>query len=197
MTLLEILVKELPWKGGWPVGVNYIAQDSDWSIYGFEERPELEDGHEWLDGTSGGWLLKVGILAESSDKSTSVITRKQYEAALDDSKKMAWNGEGLPPVGCECEWEDKTGWFPVKIKYLSEWVIVFSGLTMDGEEVDIAKNLYADDVKFRPIRSEEERKRDESLAGLKKSLGHASDLFDVMRIYSAIAAGKIPHVKIV
>ncbi|MCK1065026.1 hypothetical protein [Pluralibacter gergoviae] len=199
MTLLEILVKELPWKGGWPVGACLAVQDADSQLC-FSSTADVRlcsDGTDWTGGKwYGSWSNEfIDTLAE--DRQWAIITREQYEAALADSKKMAWNGEGLPPVGCECEWEDKTGWFPVKIKYLSEWVIVFSGLTMDGEEVDIAKNLYADDVKFRPIRSEEERKRDESLAGLKKSLGHASDLFDVMRIYSAIAAGKIPHVKIV
>lgn len=177
MTLLEILVKELPGLGGWP-------KDSDDELTISDRLPKIY------------WNFYETYKAAYTNAKERV-TREQYEAALAESKRVAWNGEGLPPVGCECEWEDKTGWFPVKIKYLSEWVIVFSGLTMDGEEVDIAKNLYADDVKFRPIRSEEERKRDESLAGLKKSLGHASDLFDVMRIYSAIAAGKIPHVKIV
>ncbi|KMK10082.1 hypothetical protein ABW09_19075, partial [Pluralibacter gergoviae] len=82
-----------------------------------------------------------------------------------------------------------------------EWVIVFSGLTPDGEEVEIAKNIYADNVTFRPIRSEEERKRDEILASIENYLVAAyadnSAKTTEEHLYDAIAAGKIPHIKIV
>ncbi|KMK18933.1 hypothetical protein ABW09_05980, partial [Pluralibacter gergoviae] len=77
-----------------------------------------------------------------------------------------------------------------------EWVIVFSGLTPDGEEVEIAKNIYADNVTFRPIRSEEERKRDEAIKRLAKIIAEP-DTHNASIIYKAIAAGEIPHVKIV
>lgn len=207
MTLLEILVKELPGKGGWPVGANYIAQDSDLSIYGFEERPELEDGHEWLDGTGGGFLLKVGTLSESSDKSTSIITREQYEAALDESKKVAWNGEGLPPVGINCKaffaTDDNPVWYSFVTKFIgNDYVVAMVGM----EEICYGKEYISSPaVKFRPIRSEEERKREDStkemnkewrlVAGMEDEKGKLLSIYDV--IYDAIAAGKIPHVKIV
>ncbi|KOQ93309.1 hypothetical protein [Pluralibacter gergoviae] len=210
MTLLEILVKELPGKGGWPVGANYIAQDSDCSIYGFEEKPDLEDGHEWLDGTGGGWLLKVGILAESSDKSTSVITREQYEAALAESKKVAWSGEGLPPVGSrvEVKAEDEDwGWTQIDVVYVHNGEII--GIIRHESEYlnDRLEKFSAgyNGAVFRPIRSEEERKRDEAVEALLGAYFNAppydepneADRSGMSEVYSSIAAGKIPHIKIV
>ncbi|MGK8932036.1 hypothetical protein ACRS85_03935 [Pluralibacter gergoviae] len=203
MTLLEILVKELPGKGGWPDGAILAVQDVDSQLC-FSSTTDVHlssDGDDWFGGEwSGKWSNEfIDILAE--DRKVAIITREQYEAALAESKKAAWSGEGLPPVGCECEWRDRTGWLPVTIKYLSEWVIVFSGLTPDGEEVDIAKNLYADDVTFRPIRSEEERKRDEITEAIELCIMFAyadnSDKTTEDHLYDAIAAGEIPHVKIV
>ncbi|HID4130816.1 TPA: hypothetical protein ACXE8V_001117 [Pluralibacter gergoviae] len=185
MTLLEILVKELPGKGGWPAGTDRAIQTEDTYI----RFPDVGSYYDFLPNFT------------ATDQKTAIITREQYEAALAESKKVAWDGDGLPPVGCECEWKDRTGWVTVTIKYLSEWVIVFSGLTPDGEEVEIAKNIYGDDVKFRPILSEGERKREEScdrIYGAMTSVereGNRSDMAEA--IYDAIAAGKIPHVKIV
>ncbi|KMK11015.1 hypothetical protein ABW09_24905, partial [Pluralibacter gergoviae] len=151
MTLLEILVKELPGRGGWPIGVDAIEMHGGGYIF--------FDGYRAPDSfvisqCSDGWNRGMEVTYSNE------VTREQYETALAESNVVAWSGEGLPPVGCECEWDDRTVWLPVTIKYLSEWVIVFSGLTPDGEEVEIAKNIYADNVTFRPIRSEEERKRD-------------------------------------
>lgn len=197
MTLLEILVKELPGKGGWPVGANYIAQDSDCSIYGFEERPELEDGHEWMDGTDGGFLLKVGTLAESSDKSTSIITRKQYEAALAESNNVAWNGDGLPPVGCDCQYSLSGGstWWNCKIEYIvGTQGVVMSCDVFEGVQY-VSYSGYPSLV-FRPIRSEEERKRDEAIKKLARVMAEP-DTHNAKIVYHAIAAGDIPHIKIV
>ena len=190
MTLLEILVKELPGKGGWPKGANYLAQDSDWSIYGFEKEPTLEYGHEWLDGTDGGFRLNVGLLPEASDKSTSIINREQYKAALAERKKVAWDGEGLPPVGCECEIKRVADWMQVTIQYVSCSFTVFK--TLGGTE-----DCYqTHSLQFRPLRSEEERKRDKAIKQLARVMAEP-DTHNASIVYQAIAAGKIPHVKIV
>lgn len=185
MTLLEILVKELPGKGGWP-------KDSDDELTLGIELPKIH------------WHLFEEY--KSAYMGNELVTRDQYEAALTESKNVAWNGKGLPPVGCVCEWEDNTGWTPVTIKYLSDWVVVFSGKCSSGEDVEIAKKLYIDDVKFRPLRSEEERKRDE----LTQSILDVLDDYDFEMVHvlsekksvavdiaERIAAGEIPHVKIV
>lgn len=67
----------------------------------------------------------------------------------------AWDGEGLPPVGCECEvdWTCSGDWREVAIIHYSVgkiWV-----RHKGGDEI------IWEDASFRPIRSEEDRAIDQ------------------------------------
>ena len=185
MKLIELLVQELPKHGGWPEGVALIDQARDGMIFDPTDpvMPYLFDSHMFE-------------LAEDWD--VTQVTREQYEAALAASQPQ-WNGEGLPPVGTICMANLTNGWTDVKVAYIGEeygWreALVF--------EVKSTKPAWADE--FRPIRSEADKKRDE--AGL--ALYHAinwnaegeiaspSRMEDYKKAYDAIAAGKIPGVKI-
>lgn len=104
-----------------------------------------------------------------------------------------WNGEGLPPVGCECEFiSNDTSWGAVVV------------IRMDGDKVVIkpsGETYYgitpSEKQVFRPIRSEADRKRDESLRVIYEILdAGTSTKQDAADIYDAIAAGKIPGVKL-
>lgn len=108
---------------------------------------------------------------------------------------------GLPPVGCECEWRDaNVGWLPVTIKYISEQIVVMASPTnICGvhELTEIAKDIICDKPQFRPLRSEADKKRDAAkheIAELCSS--SASNCHSAELIYDAIAAGKIPGVKL-
>lgn len=79
---------------------------------------------------------------------------------------IEWNGEGLPPVGCECEREVPRGWSRCKINYVSSALIVYQMLETGNE---YASTLSA--FRFRPIRSEAERERDEKIACLDNFIG--------------------------
>ena len=125
------------------------------------------------------------------------VTREQYEAALALAQQSVWSGEGLPPVGCECEYQDSntSKWYPVTIKYISEQLVVICGVTNilgEKQDTEIAKDIICDKPQFRPIRTEAERKREEIINALTDYTlrGEAGD------IYWAIAAGKIPGVKL-
>ncbi|KAA6001448.1 hypothetical protein [Pantoea sp. M_5] len=74
---------------------------------------------------------------------------------------IEWNGEGLPPVGCECEREVPGGWSRCRINYASSALIVYQMLDTGNE---YASTLSA--FKFRPIRTEAQRKRDDRIASL-------------------------------
>ncbi|HHL2824713.1 TPA: hypothetical protein ACQ431_002942 [Citrobacter murliniae] len=122
--------------------------------------------------------------------------------------ESSWNGEGLPPVGCECEWLHsltKGLWTKVKIMYLSEWVIVMRSIEQNaGNGVDISRDLIMDNMpQFRPIRSEADKKRDECIVKLTDAIcgeipdtGMATAAMFATRVYDAISAGKIPHIRI-
>lgn len=108
-----------------------------------------------------------------------------------------WNGDGLPPVGCECEFMKHTldampNWRRGIIKYVSEYTVVIVEALSPGEFVAHPRTCDS-----RPIRSESDRKRDAAknaiaeLCRSSASNGHSADL-----IYDAIAAGEIPGVKL-
>lgn len=210
MTLLELLVKELHKRGGWPDGAEAVVQDADdMEFYFYTGWPVENTGKSWwfkdqVDGSS--WIFYEGKFEVADDHDTSTVTRDQYQSALAASKKVEWDGVGLPHAGCECEWQDKNTkkWQPVTVVYASEWVTVVREINKEkGDDlVEVAIENYGDESrrKFRPLSTEAERKRDESAKAMAR---HANDdenrgfdagLRNCLSIYDAIAAGKIPGV---
>lgn len=284
MKLIDILVEELPKRGGWPEGVVAITQDSDKAINNYKTVDGLETNENGTWRYSSAWegfsLLASDAPFLASDYDTAIITREQYEAALAAKKEgwiewgggecpvekgtlvdvklrcgsvtrqrsgesldwqhdgkyelgaiiayrlhqpqqvaqtdaeqevdlnecigqapvTTWSGEGLPPVGCECEAK-------FRHRNSAEWMY-FRCVAVDcdvafGWAGKDAVALEWESYQFRPIRSEEERKREEAAQALcdagggngkvDEKAGYGSCWFDV---YDAIAAGKIPGVKL-
>lgn len=79
-----------------------------------------------------------------------------------------WNGEGLPPVGVECEIKRVADWFPVTIKFISGYYTVI--LTRGGAEDAFQTSA----LQFRPIpsRSPEDVVRDEAIEAM-RDVGYA------------------------
>lgn len=189
MKLIDLLVQELPKRGGWPEGVDSIHQDHDGEIYA------------WT-GSSAKFLFRTGIIADNcrpyglDESIENMVTRNQYKSVLALSQKPAWNGEGVPPVGCECEYiSNGTSWGKVKV------------IGLDGEKIVIRPSgeiYYAitpsnKDV-FIPFRTEAERKHEavlESICAVLEMVAQDYKREDEAKlIYEAIAAGKIPGVKL-
>lgn len=90
-TLLQILVEELPKRGGWPEGVAAMAQDADGAVQNYRDTKDIIIDGEYARGTSRiSYSYSIGIdeVAEASDRLTAIITRDQYEAALAASKEL-------------------------------------------------------------------------------------------------------------
>ena len=216
MKLIDILVQELPKRGGWPAEAIFAMQDSDglvkFSRSGEKIYHDYSDGHEWCSEGGYDWI-RDGVPFEgnfrtqvSQDNVTAFISREKYEAALSASKPE-WDGEGLPLVGCRVEVKAddfEGGWLVIDVVYVH-----------NGEVVGIVRseNEYLNDrlekfsagynrAEFRPIRSEADKKRDEAAKGLIEYLDKETDIDnvfsikDVIGFYDAIAAGKIPHIRI-
>ncbi|UTC25996.1 hypothetical protein [Phage vB_KsaM-C1] len=183
MKLIDLLVQELPKHGGWPDGAAKAVS------YSF-----IPGVHYW-----GGDGFRVGYndLITHALGEEEEVTREQYEAA---AQQPVWDGEGLPPVGCECEVRYRHGgtdWG--KFKCLA----VDKGITFgwcDDEPVTLPDDCY----EFRPIRSEADKKRDAAcdsmrkwwreVAGQRREDGSLIDIYSC--IYHAIATGKIPGIKL-
>ena len=206
MKLIDLLVQELPKRGGWPDGaVECCRHYGTNSIVFYDETGNWDDDCYLKYGKD---FAKDCIYEETSESHRlQSISRSEYEVAIAASQKPAWNGEGVPPVGCECEWQDKNikQWQPVKVVYASEWVTVVREINKErGDDlVEVAIENYGDDsrLKFRPLRTEAERKRDAAIEEMIKiATIHTTKSLSLdlalNSVYNAIAAGKIPGVKL-
>ena len=130
-------------------------------------------------------------------------SEEDLNECIGQAPTAAWTGGGLPPVGCECQYRkhkksEQSEWFNGVVKYASEFTVVIQPVCYPGETVGHPANF-----EFRPARSEADRKRHEAAQALcdagggfgkvDEKSGYGSSWFDV---YDAIAAGKIPGVKL-
>lgn len=200
MKLIDLLLQELPKRGGWPVGAAHAWADPDGEIRfrGVGVSYDFYPAIAQVDKLAG----VPGIFHE--DTWRYIITRDQYEAALAAAQQPVWNGGGLPPVGCECLVKvgpvGNPSWVCCSIVYSGSAGIAF--VYSDGQTLDCVGTGRED--YFRPIRTEAECKRDEAIAAIVDfKIGYHSYpkaaeeyLREVTALYDAIAAGKIPGVKL-
>lgn len=199
MTLLELLVQELPKIGGWPEETSeLITQDGDGTV------------RCWVGSVlfmvDNDWCIKAGdhrqiILPKTpnpaTDYNTAIITREQYEAALAAAKQLVWNGAGLPPVGCECEYVgNDTSWGIVKVIGHDGDKVVFKPSGDDYYAIAPSNKCI-----FLPIRSEADKKRDAVIHEIAEAMVAPQPkgngiLAQAISVYNKIAAGKIPGVKL-
>ena len=100
MKLIDLLVKELPKRGGWPDGALNATQDKDGEV-GFSAGAVPEFCYDAWDG--GDWCGNEFHTIRASDYATAIITSEQYEAAIDSSKAVVghegwteWHGGDCP-----------------------------------------------------------------------------------------------------
>lgn len=197
MKLIDILVQDLPKIGGWPNGKT-VASHGPGNHVIFHELGEAP-------------FYMAGLTFTGSD----IVTREEYESALEAALAAStpipgsllqygavddeWDGSGMPPVGCECE-----ALMPCSTGELWEWrkvKVVVSGIKGAENEclvydIENSKPAWVDE--FRPIRSEADKKRDEAIRAMHEftTIKNSEIIRSVKCIYDAIAAGKIPGVRI-
>lgn len=158
MKLIDILVQELPKSGGWLEGYDVISTNGYKNVWAYKTK-----------GAISGRELHIRSETEGH------VTREQYEAALAASKQ-AWDGVGLPTVGCRVEVKAddfEGGWLVIDVAYVH-----------NGEVIGIvqSENEYINDrlekfsagynrAEFRPIRSEADKKKEAAIAEIVKRIG--------------------------
>lgn len=101
-----------------------------------------------------------------------------------------WDGEGLPPVGCECEYQlRKAGpWFRCEMISHNRMVIRCPHLASDSDSgLQVVDDLR---VMFRPIRTQAERDRDDLISEIKADLD-ALDVDHSKNLAMGLAIGMI------
>lgn len=158
MKLIEILMEALPKVGGWPRFAEILIQNQNgWII-----NPKLH----------GSTICKA---IQAEDREFAAVTKEEYEAATAASNQPAWNGDGLPPVGCKCELVNFYGNdFPEFVGEHGEEVkIIGTGFTngcpVAFYEADGGRGgmlAYAVEQCFRPVRTEAEVKSEDPYSSL-------------------------------
>lgn len=179
--LVEILARELKdWHNSWPA----LGQASDGSLH----REPFLGGHTNF------------CLTLASDYSDAIVTRAEWQAAVDalkgkhsaseelvsdyveaqsDRYTKAWDGVGLPPVGTDCEFMHPgvDHWVRVKV-YAYPDATHMLGVTDDelwsGESNKACRIRIDEHLEFRPIRTPEQiaaEERRKGIAGIAEDLG--------------------------
>lgn len=189
-TVVDVKLEKGYVQSGYPAGEyswEHIWQGSNIIAYRLHKPNEAERVR------ASAWSAYAGI--------TEADGESDLNECIGQTPAPVWSGEGLPPVGCECQYRkhkksEQSEWFTGVVKYTSEFTVVIQPVCYPGETVGHPANF-----EFRPIRSEAERKRDEAIEEMikiatmytTKSLG--LDLA-FNSIYNSIAAGEIPGVKL-
>ena len=94
MKLIDLLVQELPKRGGWPEVALNATQDKDGEVC-FSSGAIPEFGYAAWEG--GDWCGNEFHTIRANDYDTAIITRAQYEAALEASEGwIQWAGGECP-----------------------------------------------------------------------------------------------------
>ena len=99
MKLIDLLVKELPKRGGWPEGALNATQDKDGEVC-FSAGAVPEFGLAAWEG--GYWCGNEFHTITASDYATAIITREQYESAIAASKAVVGHDGWIQWAGGDC-----------------------------------------------------------------------------------------------
>ena len=178
MMLIDLLVQELPKRGGWPVSVSL-----DFIQWCNKHHLKFEVNHDnsFVSDLEGDYVSFLGY-------------QKAKQAALAAAQQQVWNGEGLPPVGMHCEIVDPDG-------------ALMYGKGESGEVVAHVEDTAVIRMSYglgcfqarclRTARSETDKKRDAAISAIDATCLLVRDASTTAAaIYDAIAAGEIPGVHV-
>lgn len=180
--LLERLVSDLPGLGGWPKWADEcILHRGSCKAMFYDGAGRFQDYPSFPD-----IKFKEEALVER------IVYREMYEAALAASNPE-WDGEGLPPMGCEFEFRTNVN---------SSWkrgvMCVVDYTNPFNAVVDDQCGIYrTHELEFRPIRSEADKKRDEAIDTMEAIFieatanGANGQRAVFTAVYDAIKSGKI------
>lgn len=105
MKLIDLLVKELPKRGGWPEGAEIAVQDADSQIC-FSSHGDVYANKCQTDWYGGDWgdgdWSNPFIDTIADDRHNSIVTRNQYESALAASKYVVGHDGWIQWAGGDC-----------------------------------------------------------------------------------------------
>ncbi len=197
MKLIDLLVQELPKRGGWPEGaIECCRHYGENSIDFYDETGNWDDDCYLKYGKD---FAKDCIYEETSGSyRLQSISRSEYESALAASQKVEWDGVGLPPIGCRVEYtckQEDAGHPAIEAgKWYGGTIIAYHAECVWTSDNGIR---HLKNTIFRPLTSKSDNRKYAAIESLFEVLdAGVSTSQDAIDIYDAIAAGKIPGVKL-
>lgn len=148
--------------------------------------------HDGFDGDIIVYRLQhPGFNSRAND---DLLEQDLNECIGQDVDIPEWSSDGLPPVGCECETIHRScdSWQPIKVIAVNDGA-VFGFWVSGNTPCALPVEVY----QFRPLRTEAEKARDSAVDAMQDYFPRGGwDYDDICSLYDAIAAGKIPGVKL-
>lgn len=159
----------------------------------------------WRKDGSSGDIIAYRLHQPNEATQVKSDDESNMNECIDHDAAPVWSGEGLPPVGCVCEvlYDEHevlgNTWLKAKIISHDDGNVV--GRWLEGNTENTLFDYAINHRDYRQLRTDAERKRDAAVEQMMKfatihttkSLG--LDLA-LRSCYDAIAAGKIPGVKL-
>lgn len=185
----------IDWGGGKhpPVSTNTVVdvKFKDGQVQSGYPAGEYSWEHAWQNSNIIAYRLHQSHEAEQ----TEADDESNLNECIGQDAAPVWNGEGFPPVGVECE---------VSVDGGCSWCTYRAINEKNGARLieigNFTEEFQNNNWIFRPIRSEADKKREDALDAIYGAIASAerahnrSDEAD--KVYEAIAAGKIPGVKL-
>lgn len=157
--------------------------------YNNDRAGDFSWAHDGIDGDIIAYRLQhPGFKSRAND---GRLEQDLNECIGQDIDVPEWKGDGIPPVGTVCMANLANGWTDVKVAYIGDEGGCREALVF---EIKTTKPAWADE--FRPLRTEAEKEREAVCHEIASMIGRGTFFEDAERIYDAIAAGKIPGVKL-
>lgn len=195
----------IEWGGGeCPVGASEMVD----VIFGGGGRMSTNIADCWRWSHSGTDSDIIAYRLHKPQEAAKADDEAELNECIGQDVAPVWSGEGLPPVGLDVEYK-----FP-KANYRNDFslgkVLAYGNQQVFMEHWS-SKNEFIqplDNIEFRPIRSEADKKREEAIMSIAKAGGAAPFKYGEKfndgsligaawyELYDAIAAGEIPGVKL-
>lgn len=189
----------IDWGGGeCPVHpndvVDYKMQDGSES-----SRPERAEDLRWDFCVKTEPYAIVAYRLHKPQEVTEADDEADLNECIGQDFSPVWSGEGKPTIGTKCEHHSGGQWEVVTIAGIYENLVTgFTDYWMVKE--DGSSYTVGNPYRFRPVRSEADKKReaicDAIYGALTKAEREHNRSDEAEAVYDAIAAGKIPGVKL-
>lgn len=188
----------IEWHGGeCPVDSDAIVEVKYRSPNPYQYNNDRAGDFAWAHDGIDGDIIAYRLHRDTNSRANDDQLEQDLNECIGQEVAHEWDGVGLPPVGVECEWLASGD---------HEWIAV-TVLCYDGEDAwlkpsDGSQSFVVGNVdNFRQPRTEAERKRDAAIEAIDWFMPECiqdtpNEFYHAKKIYDAIAAGKIPGVKL-